>query len=88
MSIEKPKETALSRRAMLTRLGLAATAIYAAPSLLKLGEAQVSAGGSGAQPDSGQRQPQAQPQAPLPGRPRQTSTSPDAAESAADTRIA
>lgn len=45
MSIEKPKETGLSRRAMLTRLGLAATAAYAAPVLLRLGDAQ--AGSSG-----------------------------------------
>lgn len=42
MSIEKPKETGLSRRAMLTRLGLAATAAYAAPVLLKLGDAHAS----------------------------------------------
>ena len=42
MSIEKPKETGLSRRAMLTRLGLAATAAYTAPVLLRLGEAHAS----------------------------------------------
>ena len=40
MSNEKTEETKLSRRAMLTRLGLAAGAIYAAPALLQLGEAQ------------------------------------------------
>lgn len=42
MSIEKPKETGLSRRAMLTRLGLAATAAYTAPVLLRLGDAHAS----------------------------------------------
>ena len=42
MSTEKSKETGLSRRAMLTRLGLAATAAYAAPVLLRLGDAHAS----------------------------------------------
>lgn len=46
-----PKDTAndgaaLSRRSMLMKLGLAATAAYAAPVMLKLGEAHAS-GGSG-----------------------------------------
>mgnify|MGYP007011842334 CR=1 FL=1 len=42
MSNEKPKEAGLSRRAILTRLGLAAGAAYAAPVLLRLGEAHAS----------------------------------------------
>ena len=42
MSTEKSKETGLSLRAMLTRLGLAATAAYTAPVLLRLGEAHAS----------------------------------------------
>lgn len=40
MSNDKPREAELSRRAMLTRLGLAAGAAYSAPVLLRLGEAQ------------------------------------------------
>lgn len=40
MSNDGKREARLSRRAMLARLGLAATAAYAAPVLLKLGEAQ------------------------------------------------
>ena len=35
-------ETAISRRIMLKRLGLAATAAYAAPVMLSLGEARAS----------------------------------------------
>ncbi len=45
MSNDKAKEAGLSRRAMLARLGLVATAAYSAPVLLRLGEAQ--AGSSG-----------------------------------------
>lgn len=40
MSNDDTKRTGLSRRTMLARLGLAATAAYSAPVLLKLGEAQ------------------------------------------------
>lgn len=40
MSNEKTKETGLSRRAMLMRLGLVAGVAYSAPVLLQLGEAQ------------------------------------------------
>lgn len=42
MSTEKSRDERLSRRAMLSRLGLAATAVYTAPVLLKLGEARAS----------------------------------------------
>ena len=42
MSTGNPREGNVSRRAMLMRLGLAATAAYAAPVLLKLGEAHAS----------------------------------------------
>lgn len=46
MSNDKPGEAGLSRRAMLTRLGLAAGAAYSAPVLLRLGEAQAGSGRS------------------------------------------
>ncbi len=55
MSIEKPKEAGLSRRAMLTRLGLAATAAYAAPVLLRLGEAHASSFSGSRRSFSGRR---------------------------------
>lgn len=47
MSTDKPREGDVSRRTMLMRLGLAATAVYAAPVLLKLGEAHASGGSGG-----------------------------------------
>ena len=40
MSNDEKQNAGLSRRAMLARLGLVATAAYSAPVLLKLGEAQ------------------------------------------------
>ena len=42
MSNDKRGEAGFSRRAMLTRLGLAAGAAYSAPVLLRLGEAHAS----------------------------------------------
>lgn len=47
MSIEKPEDSGVSRRAMLMKLGLAATAAYAAPVLLRLGDAHASGGSGG-----------------------------------------
>lgn len=47
MSIEDTKPGGLSRRAMLTRLGLAAATAYMAPAMLKLDEAHASSGRSG-----------------------------------------
>ncbi len=44
---EKPRDNPVSRRRMLARLGLTATAIYAAPMLTTLSEARASGGGSG-----------------------------------------
>lgn len=59
MSIENTRKsetrTTLSRRAMLMRLGLAAGAAYAAPVLLKLGEAHASS--FSARSFSGRRRP-------------------------------
>ena len=42
MSTRKSTESIMSRRAVLARLGLAATAAYAAPVLLDLGQAKAS----------------------------------------------
>ena len=42
MSTERQKQPALSRRGMLLKLGLAATAVYATPVMLKLSDAHAS----------------------------------------------
>ncbi|MDC7258805.1 MULTISPECIES: hypothetical protein [unclassified Shinella] len=55
MSIEDTKPGGLSRRAMLTRLGLAAATAYMAPAMLKLDEAHASSGRSGGSRGSGGR---------------------------------
>lgn len=46
MSNDEKQNAGLSRRAMLARLGLVATAAYSAPVLLRLGEAQAGSSGN------------------------------------------
>jgi uncharacterized membrane protein YgcG len=49
------QDTRLSRRKMLMRLGLAATAAYAAPTMLQLGEAKASGFSGGRRSGGGRR---------------------------------
>lgn len=55
MSTENANETVLSRRRMLMRLGLAATAAYAAPVMLSLDKAHASGGSRRSFSGSGRR---------------------------------